>query len=376
MKSDRAWVGLDMGMDNSFLCAIDGDGIELLKKPVPTESLAIREALGVLADYVVEEIAVEAGATGIHVIRELVEQGFPITLYEAQRLSKFLRVRPNKTDANDAAGLAEIARFGWAGNNPVHLKSIEMQNLRSKIGIRHKVVVQRLAFEGILRSLLRMHGGTFKTCYSDKRFEERVLSELSRMRDEKGQDLRSEVIPLLNICLQLRRYQREILKGIEDWVASSPVCSMFTEIPGVGPLCALSFYTAIEDPARFAKAEKVGAYLGLTPEVSQSGKSLRHGRISKRGSRLTRTHLVQAGGVLLLSKKPSALREWGLAVKERRGWNRARVALAKKLAITMLAIWKSGQPFSDRSLGARALGSAAETDQTISTALSGDSRDG
>jgi transposase len=348
MASQRAWAGIDMGMTQSFLCVIDENGTELIAEPVATDAEHIRLLLKGLVDYEVEQIAVEAGGTGMHAIRELLEEGMPVAIYEAQRVSKYLRIRPNKTDKSDAAGLAEIARFGMPSLRKVFLKSPQFQKWRSNLAFRHKVVVQRTAFEGMLRSLIKLHGGVLTEAFKNKGFEKAVLIELDRLSNDKGVNLSEQVIPLLDLCLSLRKYQNTLTHEIERWVSNNPVCSRFTEVPGVGPLCALSFYTAIEDPFRFEKDETVGAYFGLTPKIMQSGQSLQHGRITKRGSRLTRTHLVQSAGILLRSKHPSTLQDWGIALQKRAGWGKARVAVARKLAIILLAMWKGGERYSPK----------------------------
>jgi transposase len=117
------------------------------------------------------------------------------------------------------------------------------------------------------------------------------------------------------------------------------------EIPGVGWVCALSFYTAIGDPNRFARPDDVGAYLGLVPRRYQSGEVSRTRGITKTGSKLTRQHLVTAAMVMRTRKVDCALRDWGLVLKDRIGGGRSRVAMARKLAGVMLCMWKSGDRF-------------------------------
>jgi transposase len=118
------------------------------------------------------------------------------------------------------------------------------------------------------------------------------------------------------------------------------------EIPGIGAITALSFYSAIEDPTRFRHVDDVAAYLGLTPRIYQSGDSLSHGGISKMGNQLTRTHLVSAATVMLSTTRSfSTVKDWGLRLSKRIGFNKAKVALARKLAIIMLSLWRDGTHF-------------------------------
>jgi len=120
----------------------------------------------------------------------------------------------------------------------------------------------------------------------------------------------------------------------------------FMEIPGVGPICALTFYSAIGEPTRFRKTSGVGPYLGLTPSLHQSGLSMKLGRISKMGNKAARTLLVGAGVSLMKAKNADGrLGSWAAGVEQSGGRARARVALARKLATVMLAMWKSGEHY-------------------------------
>jgi hypothetical protein len=122
-------------------------------------------------------------------------------------------------------------------------------------------------------------------------------------------------------------------------------------IPGVGVICALSFYTAIEDPYRFRHSDDVGPYLGLVPKVTESGHSSRHGRITKMGNTMTRTHLIAAAMSLMQqADQDCALRRWALSLAERGGRPKARTALARKLAVIMLSMWKTEQVFEPERL--------------------------
>jgi transposase len=141
----------------------------------------------------------------------------------------------------------------------------------------------------------------------------------------------------------MRNYLTAVDGDLRKWAEAHPVCSRFLEIPGIGPLCAVSFYTAIEDPNRFNSAADVGPYLGLTPKVLQSGISLKHGPISKMGNKLTRSHLVSSATVIFAGRiKDHPLKIWGLKLAQRAGASKARVAVARRMAVTMLAMWKNG----------------------------------
>ncbi len=168
----------------------------------------------------------------------------------------------------------------------------------------------------------------------------------------EGVELFDEIDPLLDLAMALRQH----VKCSDAWLLKAaeahPLCNRFLEIPGVGPICALSFYSAVEEPFRFGRSSDVAAYLGLTPRLHQSGKTRRSSGISKMGNTLTRTHLCQAANCLLQAQKqPTRLREWGLELAGRIGSGKARVAVARKLAVVMLTMWKNDTRF-DPSGGA------------------------
>ncbi|WP_210332122.1 IS110 family transposase, partial [Bradyrhizobium campsiandrae] len=159
-------------------------------------------------------------------------------------------------------------------------------------------------------------------------------------------DLQDIFAPLLlaQSCLteQIDKFDRQLLAVAKD---DQTVRRMMT-VPGIGPLTALSFVTTIDDPTRFRHSADVGAYLGLTPRRYQSGEIDRSGRISKRGNHQVRTYLFEAANVLLtVVRRGSALKRWGSKLAKRIGTKKAKVALARKMAVILHAIWTDGTEF-------------------------------
>ena len=137
-----------------------------------------------------------------------------------------------------------------------------------------------------------------------------------------------------------------LTKRVLDEVRVEPTCRRLMTVPGVGPLTALAFRATIDQPNRFRKSRDVGAHLGLTPRRYQSGETDVQGRISRCGDELARTALYEAAHSLLIrSTKWSALRAWGMNVAKRRGMARARVAVARKLAVILHRMWADGSEF-------------------------------
>jgi transposase len=141
---------------------------------------------------------------------------------------------------------------------------------------------------------------------------------------------------------QLARLTRQVL----DIVRDNHTCRQLMTSPGIGPITALTYRATIDRPERFARSRDVGAHLGLTPTRYQSGETDIVGKISRCGDELARTALYEAAHTLLVrSKKWSSLRAWGLAIAKRRGMARAKVAVARKLAVILHRMWSDGTDF-------------------------------
>jgi transposase len=129
-------------------------------------------------------------------------------------------------------------------------------------------------------------------------------------------------------------------------VRNQPICRRLMSVPGVGPVTALTFCSAVDDPSRFTRSRAVGAHFGLTPRRYQSGETDRTGHISKQGDALARQALYEAANVLLTrTRRWSALKAWGIAVAKRAGMRRAKVAVARKLAVVLHRMWRDGTEF-------------------------------
>jgi transposase len=289
-------------------------------------------------------IAVEAG-TESQIVRKLRTAGFPVAMFEARKASKFLAVRRSKTDAGDARGLADLARLGTNTVSQVYLKSMACEQLRSLLVMRKRIVLMRVTAEGVLRSRFACFGHVLKRARGAQGVRPQTEAFVSEVQASCGIDLTAELSPLIEVLESLSAYLRTLNAGIEARADSNDVCRLLMEVPGVGPITALSFYTAIEDPTRFRKNADVAAYLGLVPRRYQSGGVSRTLGITKTGSKLTRTHLVGAAMSFARHAPECALKEWYAALHGRVGGRRARVALARKLAILLLTMWKDQRHF-------------------------------
>ena len=204
-----------------------------------------------------------------------------------------------------------------------------------------------------MRSLLRLNGGRLRSSSSAAALRRNVAAELEQLRKLKKIDLTDDIEPLFALSEVLRTHVEAIDKKLSKLAEHQTVCRSFLAIPGVGPICALALFSAVEDPSRFKRSADIGPYLGMVPLVRQSGQTISKRRISKMGDRMTRTYLVTAAQHHLRYGN-SALTEWGAKLMQRRGKRQAQVAVARKLAVMMISMWKSGTPYDgQRGLTAR-----------------------
>ncbi len=244
---------------------------------------------------------------------------------------------PVKTDRNDARAIAQVVRTGWF--RAVHVKSALSQELRALLTARKLLVAKLRDLDSGIRGLLRGFG--LKVGQVGERSFPSRIRELTG-----GLSLEAVIEPLLRARSALIA-ERDHLHGLVMAAArQDEVCRRLMTVPGVGPVTALTFCSAVDDPLRFSRSRAVGAHFGLTPRRYQSGETDRTGHISKQGDALARQALYEAANVLLTrTNRWSALKAWGLSVAKRAGMRRAKVAVARKLAAVLHAMWREGTEF-------------------------------
>lgn len=345
MHTENFWVGLDVGGTQTNICVIDDRADVLLEEVTQSTGYGIAAILEALTPLANVNILLEAGM-GNRLARDLNVLGYRVVVLDTNTTSKFLAIRRNKTDINDARGLAELCRIRSQSTRTVHVKSAECQRLRSQLVLRDQMVRQKTAIDNALRSYLREHTGSSRAAPPRRDWQTKLEAEFRRLKFEEGLDLAKPLMPLLKVRKAVDAYVRQADIEMNRIAKSNLVTKRLMQIPGVGPICAISFYTAIEDPLRFSKSTNAGAYLGLVPRVRQSGTIFLRYRISKAGNKLTRSHLVMAAAVILSrAKDDSKLRRWAKALQERVGYRKAKVAVARKLSAVMISVWKSGGNF-------------------------------
>jgi transposase len=253
---------------------------------------------------------------------------------------------PNKTDANDADGLAQLAEIGYF--KQVRVKAFDSMLTRALVAARTRLVQITVELSNQIRGLMKTFGLVVpagRGSVFEKNVRDLLVDEASLARI---------VLPLLESWRSLRQRAAELSRQLISEARHSQACQILMSIPGVGSITATSFMAAIEDPANFRKSRSVGAWLGLTTRRYQSGEIDYDGHISRRGDKHLRGLLYEAAvSILTRSQADSGLREWGLKLRERIGFKRAAVAVARKLAVIMHTMLKSGELF-DPAVGAKA----------------------
>jgi transposase len=266
----------------------------------------------------------------------LAEAGLPVICVETRHMRAALKAQINKTDRNDARGMAQMMRAGLY--RPVHVKTLRSQKLRMLLTHRKLLQSKAIAIENDLRATLRNFGlkvgmiGTVK-------FEARIRELVANLPD-----LAVLVEPLLIVRRAIREQVGILHRRLLAIVRDDDVCRRLMTIPGVGPVVALTFRVTVDVPARFRNSKAVGAVFGLTPAKYQSGQNERTGAISRCGDEMMRMMLYEAAQSLR-SAKWSWLKAWAMKIARHRGMKKAIVALARRLAVIMHRMWVDGTEF-------------------------------
>jgi transposase len=331
------FAGLDVSLEETAVCVVDETGRIVREARVASEPEALVAFLRA-SGMTMERVGLEACSLTAWLQQGLSEEGIPAICIEARQAKAAMGAMPNKTDRNDARGIAQIMRTGWY--RAVHVKSPSCRSWRALLTARRIVLNKRRDVENGIRALLREAGLKVGTP-SRKDFPARV-----RALAADDPVLASLAESLLGVVEVMTREVERLTKRVLDEVRTEPTCRRLMTVPGVGPLTALAFRATIDQPTRFRKSRDVGAHLGLTPRRYQSGETDVQGRISRCGEELARSALYEAAHSLLIrSTKWSALRAWGMNIAKRRGMARARVAVARKLAVILHRMWADGSEF-------------------------------
>jgi transposase len=332
------FVGLDASKKTTSVCVMDGDGNVIQEGTVETDPAAI---VGYLRGerWRYRRIGLESTGFAPWLYEGLAKAGLPIICIEARHAHGVLKARLNKTDRNDARGIADLMRVGIY--KAVHVKTRESQQAKLLLTTRRMLKRKQRDFDNLVRAALLQHG--LKLAAGGLRSFRRRAAEMAA-----ADPLLNQVVTALLDARDLLSAKVEALETqIGQLVHADPVCQRFLTVPGVGLITALAFRSAIDVPERFSKSRNVGVHLGLTPRTYQSGTINRQGRISKCGDEAARTALfLAAQSVLRTTGQPSELKAWGRELLRTKGYFIAAVAVARRLAVILHRMWLDGTDFN------------------------------
>jgi transposase len=326
------FAGLDISMDETHVCVLDQEGEVVYEGK--TTSMARAIAVESAKASSCRRIVFETGRMAPILFHGLSQLGLPVVCVESRQAYQALKsLATHKTDRNDARGLAHLARTGFF--KPVHVKSLPAHALRSLIIARKKLVGQR-----VIRGLAVVFGIRLPRALTAA-FVDQALKA-----SEGVAGLSAAMRGLIAARTAVMTAVAAIDADMRRMTRASAACRRLMTIPGVGQLTALAFVAAIDDPSRIRRSRDVGAYLGLVPRRYQSGEVDYVGGISKCGDRRVRTLLYEAANVMLTRYKGQLkLKDWAFAIARRSTMRKARIALARRLAIIMHAMLRDGTEF-------------------------------
>ena len=337
------FAGLDVSLRSCALCIVDSKGTLLFERELPCEIKDIAECLAEFP-HPIERIGFEAGTMSQHLYFGLKAEGFDVVCMEARQVNAALSAMRNKTDKNDARGIAHVLRTGWF--SPVHMKSREAHGVRALLSTRKALLSKTIDLANEVRGLLKIFGLGLPKSVQHGSFD-----ELVRPMIEMDEVLAHALIPLLDARLVLYQRFLELDRRVKRAAARDETFLRMMTVPGVGPIAALTFKAAVDDPARFKKSRTVAAHFGLTPRRYQSGEHDNPGRISKAGDRDVRATLYAAANALLMrTMAGSQIKSWGMRLMRTKGRRRAVVAVARKLAVLLHRMWADGTEFRPAQL--------------------------
>jgi len=333
------YAGIDVSLECSSVCVVDASGKIIREAKVASEPQALIDGFRALRFGLVR-IGLEAGPLSQWLYAAMTQEGLAVELLETRHVRDAFKAMTVKSDRNDARNIAQLMRLGWF--RPVHCKSLAAQEVRAMLTARKLVQSKLLDVENSLRGILRGFGlkvgKTTKTSFAS-RIEELVKAH---------PNLKTIAEALLRARAVLLAEFNDFEKRVRRLSALDAKARLLMSTPAVGPIVSLTFASAIDDPSRFTSSKKAGPLFGLTPKKYQSGETDYSGRISKTGDASVREALYEAAHIMLTKpiKGCSQLKSWAMRIARRAGPAKAKVALARKLAVIMLRMLMTNMPFN------------------------------
>jgi transposase len=332
------YAGIDVSLECATVSVVDASGKIVRESEVASEPEALIAWFGSLG-FGLARIGLEAGPLSQWLYAAMRDGGLAVELLETRHVRSAFKAMPVKTDRNDARGIAQLMRLGWF--RPVHCKSIAAQEMRALLTARKLIQAKLFDVEMSLRGILRGFGLKAGPT-TPRRFAGRIRQLVA------GQaTLETVAAAMLAAHEVMLREFNGFEKRLRTMARTDARARLLMSAPGVGTIVALTYVSAIDDPARFKSSKAVGAHFGLTPRKYQSGETDVTGRISKIGDASVRTALYEAAHVMLVrAVKGSGLKSWAMKLARRAGMKKAKVALARKLAVILHRMWVDGTSFA------------------------------
>lgn len=322
------YVGLDVSLNTVFVCIVNEKGKVIKEYELPSTPEAIGSFL-IGTDLEIAKIGLESGNLAHYLKKGLNGMGYEVVTMESRKMAAILATIINKTDKNDARGIAEALRVGHYRES-IH-RSDEAIEVRTILHARQTIVEERTHLLSSIKGHLKMYGIKLGKG-RDKSFRGKVERAVFELKPRVQRVIKN----LLNVLDALEQEIKELDKEVKALAKEDKEVQLLQTIDGVGPLTALAFKAEIDDPRRFEDSRDVAAYIGLTPNQYSSGETQRQGGISKKGPKRMRCLLVEAATCLLTrSRIWSKLKAWGMRLMKKKGKKKAIVAVARKLAVTM-----------------------------------------
>jgi transposase len=333
-------IGMDVHKAESQIC-IWTDEETILERRVRTSPERLTAVLG---NRPTARVLIEASTESEWVARCLEQLGHEVIVADPNYAPMYAtRNRRIKTDRRDARALMDACCQGTY--RPAHRLSDAQQRVRARLAARDNLVRVRVRLIGVMRALLRRQGlrvssGTART------FGVRVRAL------EKPEWLRDVLEPLQAVLEAVDGQIERADRAIRELVAEDPVVQRLCTAPGIGPVTAVAFVATLDDVRRFSSARQVRSYLGIVPSENSSAERQHRGAITKSGNDRMRWLLVEAGWCVMRSTRAQAepLRRWATRIAGRRGRRIAVVALARRLAGILYAMWRDQCDFDPRSI--------------------------
>ncbi len=328
-------IGLDLHKRASQICILTPVG-EVLEQRIVTSRERFTAVLGGRPRA---RIVVEASTESEWVARHLERLGHEVVIADPTYAPMYAtRSRRVKTDRRDARTLAEACRLG--AYRAVHRASDAQRHVRAQLAVREALIRTRSRYVALVKAVLRRDGWRLPSGMPAHTVRKVAALPL-------GPEMAAELAPLLALLVPLQAELDAANAQLAAVAAQDPVVQRLRSVPGVGPVTAVGFVAALDAVDRFASARQVAGYLGLTPTERSSGEQQHRGRISKTGNPRARMLLVEAGWRLLRARQAAAapLRAWGERLAARRGRAIAAVALARRLARILYALWRDGSEY-------------------------------